>query len=88
MANKIVQDVFSIRQQRGMVGMVSRPTQSFAQRIRVIGTPVVQPGQAYILVAGVAELPANAGEAALAVGIMSLSHGEINADITKTKNRE
>jgi hypothetical protein len=45
-----------------------------------------QPGQAYTLVAGLATLPADAVAAALAVGIMSFSQGDINSPITRTEN--
>ena len=81
-----LQTTYRTSQQRGMVGTVSRPNQSFGERLRVVAAAAPQPGQAYTLVAGVATLPADAAAAALAVGIMSFSQGALNAAIAQTEN--
>jgi len=81
-----IQDVFNVDQQLGMVGAPARPGQSFGATPFIIGATVPQPGEAFIITLGLAERPANQIEAALAVGVVSFSQGDVNSPITKTVN--
>ena len=83
-----IQDDYRVSQQVGMVGQPSRPGQSLGENIITIGATIPQPGQAYVLAAGVAELPADQTAAALAVGVVSFSDKELNSAITKTVNHQ
>ena len=87
MANTI-QDDYRVSQQVGMVGQPARPGQSHGENIITIGSTIPQPGQAYVLTSGIAELPADQTAAALAVGIVSFSDKELNSAITKTVNHQ
>lgn len=82
----VVQNDFRISQQVGVVGQPARPGQSFGEILLEIGATTPQPGQAFEIINGKANLPINQTQAALAVGIVSFSQGDINSPITRTVN--